>query len=106
LWGLSRSAMAAVVASQPYARGPEGMAGSLGRPRHPALIALSALASVGALMAWRPLPGLAVACGCLAAAALVTAVARRKLGGYTGDVLGAVAIVGETTGLVVAAARW
>jgi len=40
----------------------------------------------------------------LAAAAAVTWMARRKIGGYTGDVLGAVEQVYETTFLIVAAA--
>ncbi|MGH8997517.1 MAG: adenosylcobinamide-GDP ribazoletransferase [Acidimicrobiales bacterium] len=34
------------------------------------------------------------------------ALARRRLGGFTGDVLGAAGVVFETTALVVAAARW
>jgi cobalamin synthase len=36
----------------------------------------------------------------------VVALAVRRLGGYTGDVLGAAGVVAETVGLVVAAARW
>jgi cobalamin synthase len=32
--------------------------------------------------------------------------ARRRIGGFTGDVLGAAGIVGETFALIVAAARW
>jgi cobalamin synthase len=32
--------------------------------------------------------------------------ARCRIGGYTGDVLGAAGMVGETIGLLVAAARW
>jgi cobalamin synthase len=38
--------------------------------------------------------------------AAVTALARARVGGYTGDVLGAVGVVAETVGLVVAAAKW
>jgi len=30
----------------------------------------------------------------------------RRIGGYTGDVLGAAGLVGETVGLLVASARW
>ena len=40
------------------------------------------------------------------AAALVVGLAWRRVGGFTGDVLGAAIVVGETVGLVVAAARW
>jgi len=39
-------------------------------------------------------------------ATAVLLVARHKLGGFTGDVLGAAIIVGETVGLLVASARW
>ena len=45
----------------------------------------------------------------LAAAAgfvAVVGLAWRRLGGYTGDVLGAAGVVAETVGLLVAAARW
>jgi adenosylcobinamide-GDP ribazoletransferase len=38
-------------------------------------------------------------------AALVLGMARRRLGGFTGDVLGAAGVVCETTGLLVAAAK-
>jgi cobalamin synthase len=38
--------------------------------------------------------------------AAVALLAVRRLGGYTGDVLGAAGVVAETLGLVVAAARW
>ncbi len=40
------------------------------------------------------------------AAAGVMALAVRRLGGFTGDVLGAVGMVGETVGLLASAARW
>jgi len=34
---------------------------------------------------------------------LVVALAKRRIGGYTGDVLGGAGVVGETVGLLVAA---
>jgi cobalamin synthase len=40
------------------------------------------------------------------AGVLVLLLAKRRLGGYTGDVLGAAGIIGETVGLLVAAAKW
>jgi cobalamin synthase len=40
------------------------------------------------------------------AAGAVLLLSLRRLGGVTGDVLGAAGLVGETVGLVVAAARW
>jgi cobalamin synthase len=42
----------------------------------------------------------------LASFALVIAFAVRRLGGFTGDVLGAAGLIGESMGLLVAAARW
>jgi cobalamin synthase len=32
--------------------------------------------------------------------------AHRRIGGFTGDVLGAAGVVGETIGLLVLAAKW
>jgi adenosylcobinamide-GDP ribazoletransferase len=56
--------------------------------------------------AWRLGPGILVAVCALAGGAGVVVLADRRLGGYTGDVLGATALVVETVGLMVAAARW
>jgi adenosylcobinamide-GDP ribazoletransferase len=45
--------------------------------------------------------------GALAAGfAAAVALAWRRLGGFTGDVLGAAGVVAETAGLLAAAARW
>jgi adenosylcobinamide-GDP ribazoletransferase len=41
----------------------------------------------------------------LVAIALATLFSRRQLGGYTGDVLGAAAVIGETIGLLALAVR-
>jgi adenosylcobinamide-GDP ribazoletransferase len=131
LWCLSRTLMAVVARSQPYAR-PAGLASAFtsgvpgpassqigdrsGEPpasiraslqaRHwlPLIggVALSALL----LVWWRPGPGLAAAGVAILAAAGVALLARRRLGGYTGDVLGACGVLAETAGVVVAAARW
>ena len=37
---------------------------------------------------------------------VVIAFAERRIGGFTGDVLGAAGVMGETIGLLVLAARW
>jgi len=47
----------------------------------------------------------AVAAGVLGGVAVLF-LAQRRIGGFTGDVLGATIVVTEAVGLVVAAARW
>jgi adenosylcobinamide-GDP ribazoletransferase len=68
------------------------------------LYGLIATVSLGAFADGRRTE-VAVAAGMLAAIGVVL-FARRKLGGFTGDVLGAAGVVGETVALVVAAAKW
>jgi adenosylcobinamide-GDP ribazoletransferase len=108
LWCLSRTAMALVARTQPYARAETGgglASAFLGPPR--ALpVALGGGVSVAAACLWRPLAGGVALAAAAASGAAVVALARRRIGGYTGDVLGACGFVAETVGLVVAAARW
>jgi adenosylcobinamide-GDP ribazoletransferase len=101
-FALGRSAPVAL-ARLPYAR-PAGGSGSAlteapGWTRPVALLLGLALA-LGLL----GVRGLALAGGALVAAALVGLVARRRLGGVTGDVLGAAAELATTAALVAAAA--
>jgi adenosylcobinamide-GDP ribazoletransferase len=113
LWCLSRTFMAAVVGRQPYAR-PGGLAEvydsgqGTGGPRGPAWwpTAAAVVVAVAALVGWKVVAAPVVAVAGIMAAMGVVALARRRLGGYTGDVLGASGVVLETVGLVVAAARW
>jgi len=106
LWCASRTAMAATVRLVPYARTGGGLAtaflarGGWG-PMAGGLAAAAGMAAVG-----RGVAGMAAAGACLVAAGAVVSLARRRLGGFTGDVLGAAGMVGETAGLLVAAARW
>ena len=109
LWAASRAWMAGVMGRVPYAR-PGGLASWFGEAQARASGAAVGVAGVaaaaGLAAAWRIGPGLAaVAAGTLAAGAVV-ALGWRRLGGFTGDVLGAAGVVGETVGLLVAAARW
>jgi adenosylcobinamide-GDP ribazoletransferase len=108
LWIASRAAMALALAWLPYARTAGGAAsGFRTGPAVPALAALvlGCALVVGALDAgWGP--GLVAAAGALAGFGAVVTLAWRRLGGYTGDVLGAAGVVAETVGLLVAAARW
>jgi adenosylcobinamide-GDP ribazoletransferase len=107
LWCASRTAMAVTVRTQRYARAPEGglVSAFVGKG---SLLPLAAGAAGALALAgiWRPAAGpIAVAAGGVAAAGVV-AVARRRLGGFTGDVLGAAGVLSETVGLLVAAAKW
>ncbi len=116
LWCASRTAMAATASELSYARPGGGLATAFrgeGRPgrRHGVLVrrgvlaaSLCAAVAVGAASA---LPaGLVGVLAGLAAFGAVVALAHRRIGGFTGDVLGAAGIVAESAGLLVVAARW
>lgn len=105
IWCASRTVMAVGLGVLPYARG-EGLAsswrgGAVAIPAGTGLLLALTLAGAGA--GGRGAGALA---GVLAGGGLVLGLGRRRLGGYTGDVLGAAGMVGETVGLIVAAARW
>jgi adenosylcobinamide-GDP ribazoletransferase len=104
LWCTSRLVMAVVASTAPYAR-PGGLADAFVQPggrRHPGAGALLA----GALVGVAGGDGVAGVVALVVFAAAVVVLAARRLGGFTGDVLGAAAVVGETAGLLAAAARW
>ena len=120
LWSGSRTAMAVTARAVPYAR-PAGLASAFlgvptagaARPRVPAALASPAvLGLIGGLLAvflavaGRGVHGLAAVGAEGAAAAGVVFLAWRRLGGFTGDVLGAAAVAGETAGLLTLALRW
>jgi len=104
LWMAARSLVAAVPALVPYAR-EDGIATALldGAPRWPVLgvpiAVLIAALDTGARGATAVVVGVSAGIG-------VLLFARRRLGGFTGDVLGATIVVVETIGLLVASARW
>jgi adenosylcobinamide-GDP ribazoletransferase len=112
IWCASRTAMAVVAMTVPYAR-DHGLATAFLGPnpaaRRTPVLLMGAVAA-GALVAAgndAPLVATAAALVALLAVAVALAVlARRRLGGFTGDVLGAIGIVGETVALLVLAARW
>ena len=108
LWTVSRAAMALALAWLPYARERGGAAsGFRAGSATPALAALATGCAVVALAfdgGWGP--GVLVAAGSLAGFGAMMTLACRRLGGYTGDVLGAAGLLAETVGLLVAAARW
>jgi adenosylcobinamide-GDP ribazoletransferase len=110
LWCGSRTVMAVAARAVPYARDEAGLGGGLasafagGDWRPVGLYGLIAAVSLGAFADGRRTE-VAVAAG-IAAGALVVVFCRRRLGGYTGDVLGAAGVIAETVGLVVATAKW
>jgi adenosylcobinamide-GDP ribazoletransferase len=121
LWCLSRTAMAVVARTQPYVRGQGGLAhafaaacsGGRARPADawPGIrrwLPLGAgLVLTGVLLGfWKAGPGAAAGAAALVAATAVVLLARRRIGGYTGDVLGACGVLAESAGLMVAAAKW
>jgi adenosylcobinamide-GDP ribazoletransferase len=105
IWCAARTVVAAAPAWLRYARG-DGLATPLLTTRPSPLVAL-ALLPAGALavvaIGW---PGVAAVAGVVLAGIGVLALGRARVGGFTGDVLGATILVGETVGLLVAAARW
>jgi len=112
LWCASRTLMAVVMRTVPYARRNEGgLATSfLGAPGTgprsigPAMIGV--VASLALAAGWRAVTGPVAVAGGWAAGIGVVLLGRRRLGGFTGDVLGAAGVVAETVGLVIAAAKW
>jgi adenosylcobinamide-GDP ribazoletransferase len=104
LWCSSRALVASVPALVPYAR-KAGIATALlpGAPAWPVVAVVPAL--VLAAGAEGVAGAAAVIAATLAGIAVIT-LARARLGGFTGDVLGAAIVVAETVGLIVAAAKW
>jgi adenosylcobinamide-GDP ribazoletransferase len=106
IWCGARTAMVFLLAHVPYARPGGGLASVfVGQPATAAIVVGAALA-VGAAMVGDGWPGLAAVALGTAAAAAVAGLAVRRLGGFTGDVLGAAGVLFETVALLVAAAHW
>jgi adenosylcobinamide-GDP ribazoletransferase len=109
LWCASRTTMAVAARVVPYARA-EGLATAFlsDAPGHSVdRIALVGVVIAGGLAGLgRQGVGVMAVLAEVAAAVGVVELARRRVGGFTGDVLGAAGMVGETVGLLVAAARW
>ena len=96
---LSRAAMALVMAALSHAR-PDGLAAATGRPGAITATLGGVLALGVAGVSAGPGPAFVAALGAAAAAAGIGALARARLGGQTGDVLGAVQQVAEVAALV------
>lgn len=107
LWCTSRTAMAAVVDRAPYARSGTGLVGAfMGSPVPIVIVGAAVAGSVAIAAAWSVPAGPVAIAGAAIGFGAVIALGMRRIGGYTGDVLGAAGVVGETVGLLVASARW
>jgi adenosylcobinamide-GDP ribazoletransferase len=103
IWCAARVVMAVTMAVVRYARAA-GLAGAfLGAS---AWSAIAAALPFLALAAARGVAGVVAVAGGVAAGVVVVALAVRRLGGFTGDVLGAAGVITETVALVVVSARW
>jgi adenosylcobinamide-GDP ribazoletransferase len=99
----SRAAIPAVMRRLEPARS-DGLGAGAGQPDDGAVAWCLALAAVIALAALGPAQGIVALVVTTAAVAGLAALARRQIGGYTGDVLGAAQQVGEIAMLLCAAA--
>ena len=106
LWCSSRTAMAFTVGHVPYARAGGIAEDFRGGDRHTLLLAAAAAGALALAAGWSVPAGPVAGAAALVAFGLVVLLGRRRLGGFTGDVLGAAGLVAETVGLGVAAARW
>lgn len=108
LWCVSRTGMATVIGRVPYARAESsGLASAfMGRrlPTWAAGIAVGGSVAVATLWAF-PAGEVAVDAALVAFVGVIV-LGVRRVGGFTGDVLGAAGMVAETVGLLVAAAKW
>jgi adenosylcobinamide-GDP ribazoletransferase len=106
LWCAARTVMAVGLRAVPYARASGGLASAFGSGSPVPVAAVGVVLAVGLAAAGEGGPGVVAVAGGLLAGAGVVALGRSRLGGYTGDVLGAAGMVAEIVGLVVAAAEW
>ena len=112
LWCGSRTMMGVVARAVPYAHAEGGTAtafvGAAGERGGVSLYGVAAY-GMGAAVAFAAAGaggrGVVVLCVELVAMLAVVFFSVRRIGGYTGDVLGAMGVVGETVGLLALAAR-
>ena len=109
VWCVSRSLMVAAMLVLPYARSTGGLATAfLGGGVAGSALAASVGAAAGTSLAiWAGgAPAAAGVGAAVVAVATLLWVARTRLGGFTGDVLGAAVVVSETAALLVSGVRW
>jgi adenosylcobinamide-GDP ribazoletransferase len=101
LWGASRFAMGDFTRTVPYARSA-GLASAFLHPGRPVVLGVMIGAPLIALGGGDAVAGVVALA---IAAAAVVGLARRRIGGFTGDVLGAAGVLLETGALLALAAR-
>jgi adenosylcobinamide-GDP ribazoletransferase len=106
LWCTSRAVVAATPAIVPYARDEGIVSPLLTRPASAWVVAALAPAGVVAALTAGAARGVLAVVAVVVGAFGVAELGKRRIGGFTGDVLGAAIVVGETAGMLVAAARW
>jgi adenosylcobinamide-GDP ribazoletransferase len=102
IWCTARVSMAVAAVTVPYARA-RGLASAFaGASIGPVLAVGVPLALVLAILGGDPwITGVLAAVATAVGAAATITFGRARLGGYTGDVLGAAGVIGETVGLLV-----
>jgi len=100
----SRAALPGALWGLPPARS-EGVGAAAGTPGAPGVIAAAVIGAAIALAALGPMRGLIALCLLGVTVFAAAGVARRQIGGYTGDVLGALQQLGEIVMLLAASAR-
>ena len=100
----SRAALPAAMWGLAPAR-PDGLGATAGRPRAGGAIAAALIGTAIILAALGPVRGAIALCLACAIVFALIELARRQIGGYTGDVLGAFQQIGEIVILLAASAR-
>jgi adenosylcobinamide-GDP ribazoletransferase len=110
-WAASRAVMALALLTLPPARSG-GMTALFActvterRSRVTGVVLVALPVTVVACYAGREWAGLSGLMGVVAGSAAVLVLARHRIGGITGDVLGAAGVVGETVAILAGSARW
>jgi adenosylcobinamide-GDP ribazoletransferase len=105
VWCASRTVMAVAASRLRYARSGGLASAFLGADRG-ALTALHGVPLAVGLALLAGAPAIAAVAAAFTVGAGVVAFGRARLGGFTGDVLGAAGYLGETAALLIGAARW
>jgi len=105
LWCASRTAMVVIARGLPYAR-DDGLASAFLGSLPVGWGVAGGVVACALAIAGRGAVGAVAVAAAFVAAGGVAELAHRRIGGFTGDVLGAAGMTAETVGLLVAAARW